>query len=580
MSKLKPIPYAVSSYKTIRQRNHYYLDKTHYIPQLETAGDYLFLIRPRRFGKSSLLTVLECYYYIARVDDFDFFFQDTHIGQQPTPEKNAYLILKFNFSRVNPQLDQIEESFNGHTYNMFALFGQKYAQFLDEFYFKTMDRHRQAYQKLEFLLDYLGMLGHTVYVLIDEYDNFANTILTTAGQQAYRELTHGAGFFRFFFNILKGATDQVDTGLGRLFITGVSPVTMDDLTSGFNIGTNITLQAEFNELLGFTEVDVREMLGYYQHEGGLTLSSLDETLALMRTWYDNYRFASQAETTLFNSDMVLYFIRDLLRTGQSPEEMIDQNVRIDYGKLRHLLILGRQLNGNFRHLLDILEEGRIEAKIVSSFPVERLTKSRNFLSLLFYFGLLSYRIDGDMPVLSPPNETVKQLLYSYLRDGYEDAEVFTLNLWRLAGLIRGMAYRGDWQPVFNFLAAAVQEQTAIRDFLKGEKVIQTFLLAYLNVTDYYLTRTEVEMGKGFVDLYLQPFWAKYDDIPYTYLIELKYLTKGQGSEEEIDQALTEAESQLQQYATDARVVQGRRGGTVICVALVFCGWELVRAEGV
>ncbi|MDM8527446.1 AAA family ATPase, partial [Anaerolineales bacterium HSG24] len=404
---MKPIPYGLASYKSIREDNCYYLDKTHYIPQLETTGKFLFFIRPRRFGKSSWLTVLEGYYDINRVDEFDFLFKGTYIYDNPTPEKNSYLILNFNFSEVSPQLDEVKESFYEYTDECFYFFGVTYRELLGDEYFRMIERKKSPHGKLRFLLKYVGMLGHKVYILVDEYDNFANTILSTAGQTAYHELTRGAGFFRFFFNLLKGAADRMDTGVGRMFITGVSPVTMDDVTSGFNIGQQISLYPELNELLGFTKQDVINILEYY----GLEPNNL---LPLIQEWYDNYRFSSQAEQAMFNTDMVLYFIKNYLRRNAPPEEMIDQNVKIDYGKLRHLIVLDRRLNGNFSYLMEIIETQETKhTQVVSSFPVEHLTKKENFVSLLFYFGLLSHAPNGEDTegVLQIPNETVKQLMY-------------------------------------------------------------------------------------------------------------------------------------------------------------------------
>jgi len=572
MNAYKKIPYGISSYKTIRQKNCYYVDKTRYIPEFENAGEFLFLIRPRRFGKSSLLTVLESYYDIARKDEYELLFDGTYINDHPTPEKNSYLILKFNFSQVSPDPEKVESSFQGHARNCFFFFGKKYREFLDDDYFKMMDEHEKAHQKLEFLLRYVGYKGLKVYVLIDEYDNFTNTILATAGQEKYHELTHGAGFFRFFFSILKGAGDQVDSGIGRMFITGVSPVTLDDVTSGFNIGRNISLLPGFNEVLGFTRQDVTELLNHYD----LSAAESDAVMRLMEEWYDNYRFSYRAEGTLFNTDMVLYFMCHFLKSRTPPDNMIDQNVRIDYGKLRHLVVLDRKLNGNFSYLSEIIgTEGAGTGKITESFPVERLYKPSNFISLLFYFGLLSYTESGELRI---PNRTVKQLMYEYIREGYEDTDVFNPDLLLFASLIRKMAYDGQWEPVFRFLAQEVEKQTSVRDYLGGEKVVQTFLLAYLNVTDYFITRSEAEMGKGFADLYLEPFLAKYPDLKYAYLIEVKYITRGEFSEEKMTEQLADAKTQLMKYADDEGIIRRCGGAALKRIALVFSGWELKAAE--
>ncbi len=572
MSNYKPIPYGLANYKRIREQNYYYVDKTRYLPRLEDSGNFLFLIRPRRFGKSSLLTVLECYYDLARTAEFEFLFKGTYIYDHPTPEKNTYLILKFNFSQVDPDMDRIEQSFKEHADDCFFFFGETYRELLGDDFFRMLDRKQSAHGKLAFLLRYVGSIGHKVYVLVDEYDNFTNTILATRGQTAYHELTQGAGFLRFFFSILKGAVEQVDSGIARMFITGVSPVTLDDVTSGFNIGKNISLDPAFNGLLGFTAADVQTILTYYQEHAGLALTDRVEDVALLNEWCGNYRFSNRAAEIMFNTDMVLYLVDNLLQLGQYPHNMIDQNVRVDYGKLRHLMVLDRRLNGNFSYLSRIIQAQQTElTQVVDSFPVERLTKPANFISLLFYFGLLSYNAQGCLGI---PNQTVKQLLYSYLRDGYADVDVFNVDLLHFAGLMRRLAYQGEWQPVFQFLAAEVEKQTAIRDYLTGEKVIQTFLLAYLNLTDYYLIRTEEEMGKGFVDLYLEPFWAKYKDLPYSYLIELKYIPRSQFTPELLTAQLTAAESQLQRYARDPLVIKRSKTTQLMRVALVFSGWEL------
>jgi len=571
MNAYKKIPYGIASYKTIRQDNCYYVDKTRYIPQFEETGKFLFLIRPRRFGKSSLLTVLESYYDIARKDEYDLLFDGTYIKDHPTPEKNSHLILKFNFSQVSPEPEEVKASFREHTDTCFSFFGEKYREFLDDSYFSMMEKKTSPHGKLEFLLRYVGYKGLKVYVLIDEYDNFTNTILAKYGQEKYHDLTHGAGFFRFFFNILKGAGDQVDSGIGRMFITGVSPVTMDDVTSGFNIGRSISLLPGFNEVLGFTKQDVADLLNHYD----LSASESDSVMSLMKEWYDNYRFSHRAETTLFNTDMVLYFMSHFLTSRRPPDNMIDQNVRIDYGKLRHLVVLDRKLNGNFSYLSEIIgTDGTDTGPVAESFPVEYLKYPENFVSLLFYFGLLSYDAGNR---LSIPNRTVRQLMYSYLRDGYRDTDVFGVDIPRFASLIRRMAYTGEWEPVFRFLANEVEKQTSVRDYLSGEKVIQTFLLAYLNVTDYFITRSEAEMGKGFADLYLEPFLSRYPDVKYAYLIEVKYIKRSEFTEEKMTEQLAEAEAQLTEYSADERIIR-RSGGTELkSIALVFSGWELKAA---
>jgi hypothetical protein len=388
-------------------------------------------------------------------------------------------------------------------------------------------------------------------------------------------LTHGEGFFRYFFNLLKSATAGQSAGLTRLYITGVSPVTMDDVTSGFNIGANISLDLRFNEMIGFTEGEVVAMLDAYVEAGSLP-AAVKEHLPLVSEWYNHYRFGKNAQSSMFSADMVLYFVMNFIGAQSLPDDLHDPNVRIDYRKLRHLLLIDQRLNGNFSQLQSIIESGETVSHIAVSFPLEQLQARENFLSLLYYFGLLSFAgVREGEPLLRIPNRTVKDLLYSYIRDGLNDVDIFRLDLWQLSSLLQGMAYRGEWERLFDFLTQEIEKQTSIRDYLNGEKVIQGFLLAYLNVTHFFLIWPEHEMGGSFVDLYLQPFLARYPDMRYGYLIELKYMARSEYSAERLQAKIDEAASQLKRYLHDERVERVAAQVTIKPLILVYNGWELV-----
>lgn len=574
-SPIKRIPYAVADYRTMRRDKGYYVDKTHFIPLLEAAPYYLFCIRPRRFGKTLWLSMLRHYYDINLQDEFTDLFGGTYIGEHPTAERNSYLILFLNFALVNPDVRFVQASFENNGNAEIESFLRRYARFFEQdeqekilAYEKTEDRLRQIFH-------YANEKKLKIYFFIDEYDNFANTILTTAGQQAYHNLTHGEGFFRFFFNLLKGGTGGQMAGLTRLFITGVSPITMDDVTSGFNIGTNISLDARFNEMIGFTEAEVRAMLTYY-HEHGVLLLEIEATLALMKVWYNHYCFSTRAATNLFNSDMVLYFLERAREAPELPEYMIDENVRIDYTKLRHLITIDKHLNGNFSELKAIIESGETIAPLSLSFPLSRLLDRNNFVSLLHYFGLLTIAgVQEGRPLLRIPNRTIKDLMYSYIRDSFQDVDVFRLDLWKLGKLLGDLAYRGNWQALFAFLADEIKAQTSVRDYLNGEKVIQGFLLSYLNLTQFFLLWSEKEMGGGFVDFYMEPFLARYPDMRYGYLIELEYIARNDFNDVRLKQEIAEAEAQLKRYANDPRIQKVAAQVPLKKLVLVFNGWELV-----
>ena len=563
----------------MRRERTLYVDKTRFLHDLEQER-YAFLIRPRRFGKSCWVSLLESYYDRTRADRFQAIFGGTDIARHPTPNRHRYVILRFDFSAFDDTLETLHERFETYCFTKLRA---------------TLERNRDLFPdaaidrilapdaidgRLNELFEYVGDHGIPLYVLIDEYDNFANTILAYRGAEAYESFTHGGGFYRSFFSTLKAGAGH-GGGIERLFITGVSPITMDDVTSGFNIGTNITLRRPFNELLGLTAKEVRAVLQTYCDHGVLD-QDVDEALSVVSEWYDGYRFAKRAQQDVYNTDMVLYYVKWSIAEREPPDELIDTNVRIDYGKLRHLLTVNRQLNGNFDLLRHLIGEGWVDSELRSGFPLEELTQRANFVSLLHYFGLLSIReVRDDVPRLAIPNQTVRRLMYGYLRDGYRDVGVFAVDLFRFERLVHEMAYRGAWRPVLEFLSAAIAAQTSIRDYIDGEKVIQGFLAAYLSATEHFVFHTERELGGGYADLCLEPHLQRYTGMRHGYVIELKYLKRGEAaSETRVAGAAQEAEAQVRRYVADARLARQYPAVRFTGLAVVFHGWEMAHASAV
>ncbi len=584
---LTRIPYGQSDFRRIRLRKWLYVDKTRFLRRLERE-DYVFLIRPRRFGKSLWVSILENYYDRWWRHEFDAVFARTDIGRDPTEERHRYVVLRFDFSMVSDALETLEERFEGHCHTELRGALRRHPDLFPEAALREILAPPSITGRLGELFRYVGDHDIPLYVLIDEYDNFANTVLAHHGAEAYHSFTHGGGFFRSFFATLKGGTARSGGGIDRLFITGVSPVTMDDVTSGFNIGKNISLHPDFNEMVGFTEAEVRRLVEIYREHGVLD-QDVDEAMALMGEWYNGYRFAKDADNDLYNSDMVLYYLDESMPNRGVPDYLIDTNVRIDYGKLRHLLVVGRQLNGNFDLLREVIGEGRKDVpRIQPSFPLQQLTDRQNFLSLLHYFGLLSIRavVDG-MPRLAIPNQTVKQLMYGYLRDGYRDVEVFRVDLFRFEQLVMRMANQGEWRPAFEFLGQAIAAQTGIRDYIAGEKIVEPragalgFLAAYLSVTDFYVFRSEAELGKGHADISLEPLLARFPHLRVGYLIELKYLKRSEPADEAgVAAAVSDATAQLRRYLADERLARQFPGVRFVGLAVVFHGWELAHCDAV
>jgi len=580
---IKRIPYGLANYELLVEQNCYYVDKTMFLPAVETAGNYLFFIRPRRFGKSLFLSVMQAYYDVYYKDRFEELFKGTWIYDHPTAERGTYLVLKFNFSVIDPKLEKFEESFLLYLKEQGNAFLSRYKTLLDVDYKPALEEIRKMNSSsdiLRRLINLCNMGGRQVYVIIDEYDNFANTILSTTGPDDYEKLTHGAGSFRSFFNVLKGGTTDTGAPITRSFITGVSPVTMDDVTSGYNIGKDVSLEPDLDRMLGFTRDDVVEMIEYYRSNGRIAHST-GHLLEIMTEWYGNYLFSEDDDERLFNSDMILYFFDKYLTRKKLPDDLIDRNVRIDYGKLRHLITVdkgGKKVsNGNLDRLREIVKEGETSAELVKGFPLEKITDRENFISLLFYFGLLTIK-DREAAglILEIPNETIRRLYYDYIKDAYEETDVFALDLYIYNRLMNRMALEGEWKPLLEYITGRMRESMSLRDLIAGEKSIQAFLNVYLGLSSRYIVHTEKELNKGYADIVMEPFAARYEGSKYSYILEIKYIKAGvKPGDPKIRRLKSEAEEQLRVYSIDEKFGKVIEKTTLVKLVLIFSGHEAV-----
>ena len=579
---MKALPYGISDFPRVMREDYYYVDKTRFIEMLERQPPYLFLIRPRRFGKSLFLVMLEAYYSIDYADRFKELFGELYIGQHPTKRHNSYMVLRFNFSAISSKLEDVERSFSEYCCMVMKNFILKYEHLMGSDVWKVVNPDEtNPRQMLSALKEYVSRTDcPRIYLLIDEYDNFTNTILSSYGQERYREKTHGEGFIRGFFNNIKDSTSNAGAAVERLFITGVSPITMDDVTSGFNIGTNISMLPQFNNIIGFSEDEVREMITYYKDEDALPEDiTVDGLVEIMKPWYDNYCFSEdRLEERMFNSDMALYFLNSYLQLGKAPKMMVDNNIRTDYGKLRHLVQIDKTFGANASVIQQIIAEGSITAQIATSFPAEKMTDTENFKSLLFYFGMLSIQgTDFGSAILGIPNLTVREQLYTYLVEAYREAKMFDLDLSSFSALVKEMALRGEWEPVFRFFARELERQSAIREFIDGEAHIKGFLLAYLGLTQGYVILPEHESSKGYADFYMMPDLLHQPDIAYSYIVEVKYARRD-ASDADIALLKRDAAEQLRRYAADEKVLRTKGNTRLGLITLVFKGWELVVLE--
>ena len=585
--KPKRIPYGMQNWEDVRLSNYYYVDKTRFIPEIEAANHYFFFIRPRRFGKSLLMNMLRQYYDVRKAELFDRLFGDLWIGQHPTESHNQYLVLYLNFSMIGGGLDKYEESMNFYCMQEMQSFCRVYKDLLPDGTLEGLNQKMSAREMLSHLSIMAREAGQQIYLFIDEYDHFTNDILADpATELAYKSQTHGTGALRQFFNVVKGSSDSA---IKRAFITGVSPVTMDDLTSGFNIGTNYTTQPEFNAMVGFTEEEVREMIDYYRQYYTFQHTT-DELIDIMKPWYDNYCFAKDCidESPLYNSDMALYFIDNYIRRkGRAPEDMLDANIRTDYNKLRMLIRKDRGFEHDASIIQSIVETGGITAALKDHFPSERITDPDNFVSLLYYFGMLTiagrYR---DEILFRIPNQVVREQIYGYLTQTYRDNDL-SVDDYQRGKLMGNMAYDGDWRPYFEFIAETLQHYSSNRDKQKGEFYVHGFTLAMTCLQNFYLPISEQDAGVkslrgqevsgGYADIYMQPRLDTYPDLEHSYLLELKYLPSS-STDSEVETARQTAIAQLTRYAQGINIADTKGHTHLHRLILVWRGMELAVAE--
>lgn len=577
-SDRKLLPYGMMNFKDIRLDNYYYVDKTSYIPLIERSNRFFFFIRPRRFGKSLTLNMLQHYYDVYTRDEFDALYGDLYIGKHPTRDRNSYLVLYLNFSGITGELNNYRRGLDAHCGTTFESFCRKYADLLPQDIVEELRTKDGAVEQLDFLYQACERADQKIYLFIDEYDHFTNTILSDVESlQRYTEETHREGYLRAFFNKIKAGTYS---SIKRCFITGVSPVTMDDLTSGFNIGTNYALSPEFNAMMGFTETEVREMLEYYSTNSHFN-HSIDELIEIMKPWYDNYCFAQECygEATMYNSNMVLYFVKNYILYGKVPRNMIESNIRIDYEKLRMLIRKDKEFAHDASVIQTLVSQGYITGDLKESFPAISVANPDNFVSLLYYFGMLtiSGTYEGNTK-LTIPNQVVQEQLYTYLLNTYNEADLSFSNSEK-SGLASALAYRGEWQTYFDYIADCLKRYASQRDKQKGESFVHGFTLAMTAQNRFYRPISEADTQAGYVDIFLCPLLDIYPDMEHSYIVELKY-AKYKDPESRVEELRLEAIAQANRYAATDTVKNAVGSTQLHKIVVVYKGMEMRVCEEV
>lgn len=516
------IPYGISNFELIRSKNYLYVDKTKFLEQLEASEPYISFLRPRRFGKSLLISMLE-YYYDKRFSEcFHELFGSTYIGMHPTLQHNTYAVLKFDFSGLateNPE--ELRRSFSSKVLTSLKYFQRDHG--LEELNLLPAGEYPATILQ-DFFAEIYGKIDVPVYIIIDEYDHFANELLGFH-PELFQEMVSGNGFVRKFYEVIKTATR--DGIVQRIFMTGVSPVTLDSLTSGFNIVSSKSRDSRFHGMCGFTENEVRDLLAEI-----LPLEASEQTcsnlLKEMEWLYDGYCFSEDSKERLFNSDMVLYYLMGIVQRGEAPREVLDPNIDSDHDKMKGLFSLKTEEDRirNREILRNIVEGKEIWTQLAPGINFSEEFTQAKFLSLLYYLGFLTIEDSlGRQVKLKIPNHVIETLYLTYFNEVIQEVGDFSISDDSIAAGLAEIAREGK-NELFVRNISIVLEKMSFRDYIKfDEKHIKLIAFCHALISSIFIVKSEYEVPAGYVDLALiSPGNGGRND-NYNALIELKYIKK-------------------------------------------------------
>ena len=574
----KPIPYGLADYNLLIRDGCAYVDKTMYIRSLEEAGYYHLFLRPRRFGKSLFASTLGCYYDIAEKDNFELLFSGTDIGQNPTKRKNAYYVLKFNFSGIRTDSSEIMlDRFTKKTHTMLLQFCATYH--LDI----ALEMDSPEIELFQFFNQFQRVCNGKIYVIIDEYDHFANELLSSNLKGFKNTVTH-EGFVRKWYEVLKEVAGPI---VERIFITGVLPITLDSLTSGFSISDNFSMDSDFNEMMGFTGAEVEQLI-----KETIPDRHTPDLMETMTKYYNGYSFSKNGKERVFNSDMVLYYLKYYQRKHEAPDELLDQNAVSDYGKLANFMRF-KTPEQNRAILEEVVFKKSTTSKLVSRYSLGQQFKPEHFTSLLFYLGLLTIKEpDPDQEstsfILQIPNKVMQGLYCDFLMELITEDEKYIPDTGQIAEALRQVSREGSCEKL-TVLMETFLSSLSDRDLIRfTEKDLKITMALFIWLTKVYTLKSEYEVERGYIDLVLFPKDPTSDlDI---LLFELKYIKKKDimqktgklsetAKEKVIADAVSGATEQLKKYSFATEFL----GRTFSAWAIIFAGTEcmyrgVVKAE--
>ncbi|MDR0603012.1 MAG: ATP-binding protein, partial [Bacteroidales bacterium] len=458
------------------------------------------------------------YYDINQADKFEQLFGDLYIGKHPTPKHNTYLVLNLDFSGLDTTSeDAFAVSLSGKIQDNIRDFLNSYKHLFPEgdIYNKQIDIEQPGVASLRKAFSAAKSIGKKMFIIIDEYDHFANDMIaqgTFAGDNLYKHTVRANGIIRDFYETLKEGNKTV---IDRVILTGITPIMLDDITSGFNIADNLTLKKRYNEMLGFTQEEVNTLM----KETGIDPNMINVNIELL---YNGYLFHPEGKYRVYNPTMMLYLLNSISK-DETIENIIDDNLKMDYGRLQLLV----QHEKNRAQLIQIAEDNAIGSEIIHRFPIDKLHDNKYFVSLLFYLGLLTInKREEGLLQLKIPNHSIRTIFWEYIEEITKESNVaVSIDMEEQRRALHALAYKGDPYPFIDCISKNIFSRLSNRDLRNfNEKYIKIMILNGLFQSNMYLPITEIEVEHGYVDIYMQRHF-NLPDIPYEWVWEVKYVKK-------------------------------------------------------
>jgi Predicted AAA-ATPase/PD-(D/E)XK nuclease superfamily len=535
------IPYGRSDYGKLVRDNYFYQDRTSYIKTLEDwDSTYLLYLRPRRFGKSLLLSTLRYYYGLQHQTAFNTLFGKTYIGKNPTPNANTYMILNFDFSSIDTSSELgVYSGFLSNVLKGIGNFIKDYETLFSKEQIKEILSQKEPNEVIKMLFYHLYQhrSASKLYILIDEYDHFANELISF-NFNYFMEIVTENGYVRKFYEAIK-----IDTSNGivdRIFMTGVSPITVDSLTSGFNIATNISLAPAFHQMVGFEEKEVAEILAGVE----MPIEDIPSTLNDMRLWYDGYLFSSTVTKHLYNPNMVLYFANAYKTTKAYPEDMLDPNIASDYGKIQKLFSIQGKEDQYLEVLRELLEQGEVTATLTTQYSFTRGFTQNDLVSLLFYMGFLTIKSKQlSRHTFGFPNYVIKKLYADYFFNSILNKAQLPFNNGPVNDAIDAMAQTGNPKDFFEQVKLVLKYFSTRDSAHFNENTLKAIIISLLHQQNFYYIHSEYETDWTYMDVFLEAIRGQTPQ--YEVAMELKFVQKG--GKKAVDTLLKAAKVQLQDY---------------------------------